>query len=504
MKGKRSRKSVSPSFPFIELAERVRKPRHSGLTMVMDKGMGTRHAADLIETAASHIDIIKLGWGTSGVFDESVLREKIRLYRDAGIEVLPGGTFLEVAFDRGCVDEFFRHAKKLGFSAIEVSNGIHPKMNAEAKQKLIRQACKKGFYVTSEVGRKMSEEDLLLTAAMRVEEARADLEAGALKVVMESRESGTVGIFNADGKVNSELAQELFQKIDPDCIIWEAPRKQQQVWLINQLGSEVNIGNVPPEEVISLETLRLGLRGDTFREHRRGAFAVYLELGIGGALRAQRRGDIVVMVDALRASTTIAQALVCGARSVVPVVSADELSGEVTAGERGGMKLPNADYSNSPLELKNANLMGRELVLTTTNGTECIKAARGADNPVLIGSVTNSTATAGVALDLVRQTGRNLTLLAAGRNNLPAIEDRIGITEILKCLDAPIPRGILEPYYSNNIERDFLTSDSGINLSRLGYVQDVIYCSQKDIFKMVPVFDGHAIRPYEGLTGERA
>lgn len=491
---------IANSFPFLDIPRRAWKPRPSGLSMVIDKGLGIMQAQELADTAGAYIDILKLGWGTSGVYPEALLRRKIEIYRSADMQVMPGGTFLELAYDQGQVDAFLHYAKEMGFSAIEVSNGIHPSMTARDKQALIAGAAERGFYVLSEIGRKITEEDRLLTAVQRAEEAKRDLAAGARKVVMESRESGTVGIFDEQGKVNAELAQELFVRIDPDAVIWEAPKKQQQVWLINQLGSNVNIGNVAPEEIISLETLRLGLRGDTFREHKRGALVVYLELGIAGALRAQRRGDVVVMVDALRASTTIIQALASGAAAVIPVVSVEELKGDLTAGERGGMKLPNADFNNSPLELRAQQLSGRELVLTSTNGTECIKASKGPDNTVLIGSITNCTAVAGVAAGIARQTGRNLTLLAAGRNNLPAIEDRIGVTEILKEIPAAIPRGILEPYHSTNLERDFLTSDSGLNLARLGCVQDVMYCAQRDLFEVVPVFDGTRIVRYGAAT----
>lgn len=461
--------------------------------MVIDKGLGLHGLQDLLDTAGPYIDLIKLGWGTSAVFDASLLEKKIALCRQHDIRVSPGGTFLEVAFDRGQTDEFFRYIKSLGFSAVEVSNGIHQQMSLDDKRRLISRAAKEGFYVVSEVGRKMPEEDRHLDSSARAREVLGDLDAGSAKVIMEARESGTVGIFDAEGKVNHDLAVELFQKVDPELIIWEAPKKQQQMWLINQLGADVNIGNVPPEEVISLETLRLGLRADTFRENRRGALIVHLELGIGGALRARRRGDVIVVVDAIRASTTILQALVSGARQVVPVVSADELVGEIKVGERGGSKLPNADFNNSPLELRAQDLAGKEVVLTSTNGTECIRAAKGDGSVVLIGSVTNCKAAARAAAEIAHRSGRKITLLAAGRNNLPAEEDRIGVTEILRHIDAAIPRGVLEPFYSENFERDFLTSDSGMNLASLGYAQDVIYCAQPDLYDAVPVFDGRAI-----------
>ena len=478
------------TFSFIDIPKRLAKPRGRGITMVIDKYFGVRATQDFVDIVGQYTDIVKFGWGTSRIIDEDILTKKIQLLQDANILVCPGGTFLEIAYDQDRVMEFLKSAKTLGFSAIEVSNGIHPHMTLSDKHKIIDEANNLGFYVVSEIGRKMPAEDNQLSVRDRIFEAKADLKAGAQKVIMEARESGTVGIFDDKGNVNSLMAYEIFQELDSHDIIWEAPRKSQQVWLVQNLGSDVNIGNVAPKEVLSLETLRNGLRGDTMRDHRRDALIVYLELGVGGALRARSRGDIVVVVDALRASTTIMEAFQQGIRCIIPTASATELVGEVTAGERGGQKLLNADCSNSPLELSQANLKGKQLVHSSTNGTECILSAKGSDNIVLIGSVTNCSAVSQVALQLVKTTGKNLTILAAGRNNLPAIEDRIGITEILKELESPIVRGVVEPYYSNNIEQDFINSESGRNLISLGYGEDVIICSQLDRYDCVPVFDG--------------
>lgn len=480
----------SSSFPFITLPARKSKPRTAGMTMVLDKHLGLNATQDLVQTASAYIDIVKFGWGSAMLYDEALLKQKIRLYRDQGIKVCTGGTFMELAFEKRQVSEMLAQAKKLGFDAVEISNGIHPLLGVEPKRSLIQQVAEQGFYTLSEVGKKMTEEDKALTYDDRVAEVLSDLDAGASKVIMESRESGSVGIFDQNGKVNTELAYRLFQRIDANAIIWEAPKKEQQVWLLHQLGNDANIGNVAPEEAMSLESLRLGIRGDTFRDHLADAMVVYLELGVGGALRAQRRDDIVVMVDALRASATIIECLEQGASEVVPVVSADQLVGEVTIGERGGEKLPSATYGNSPLEIRDKPIAGKRVVLSSTNGAECICTAKGETSPVLIGTVINARAVAQAALKLAKSTGKNITLLAAGRNNLPAIEDRIGVTEILKHLGTSIVRGLLEPHYSENIEREFLTSESGINLARLGYVQDVIYCARQDESLIVPYFDG--------------
>jgi len=464
--------------------------------MVLDKHLGLHASADLVETSAEYIDLLKLGWASSALYPTRTLADKVKLYRDAGIMVCPGGTFMEVAYEHNAVAEVLDMLRDAGFDAVEVSNGIHPKLDPRAKRAMIEQAARKGFFTLSEVGKKLPQEDEAITYMQRVVEVKDDIAAGARMVVMESRESGTVGIFKADGKINSALALELFSHIDPDTIVWEAPQKEQQVWLLHQLGPDANIGNVAPTDVLSLESMRHGLRADTFRDHGRSSVIVYLELGVGGALRAQRRGDVVVVVDALRASTTIIQCLDSGAGEVVPVVSADELEGEYTIGERGGEKLPNARYGNSPTDVKRLDFRGATMMISTTNGTECIRTAKGRDNPVLIGTVTNGEAVARAALELAHTLDRNITLLAAGRNNLPAVEDRIGVTTILGYIEGAVVKGTLEPYYSTNIEKDFLGSDSGVNLATLGSAADVIFSAQLNSSRMVPMYDGRRIVPY--------
>lgn len=484
-------------FNRMGLKPRVTKPRTSGVTMVLDKSQGVRAAADLIELGADYIDIVKLGWGTSALYSEEVLRKKIAMYREAGIYVCPGGTFIEAAFEYTDVAGFLDALKEVGFNAIEVSDGIHPKMSRQDKLDIIALAVAKGFYTVSEVGKKFPEEDKVMSYTQRINEIREDLAQGASKVIMEARESGTVGIFDTDGKINSELAYELFLHIEPNLILWEAPLKFQQVWLIQQLGADVNIGNVAPADVLSLESMRYGLRADTFRDFCVDNIQVFLELGPAGAIRAQQRGDVVVVIDALRASATIVQCLDKGAKEVIPIVNAQELTGEVTIGERGGAKLPNADLGNSPLQITPEVVQGKSVVITTTNGTECIRSAKGEDNTVFIATVTNCAAVAQVAVKLAKQLGVGISLVAAGRNNLPAIEDVAAATEIVKALGNVTLKGTLEPYYSDALERDFLASDSGVNLVSLGYIDDVIFCSQKDIASVVPYFDGERILPYK-------
>ncbi|HHQ68690.1 MAG TPA: hypothetical protein ENM98_00055 [Halothiobacillaceae bacterium] len=470
--------------------------RRAGWTMVLDAGLGLAASRDLIATAREQIDLIKLAYGSSAFYPEAILREKLKLFRDHGLLVCPGGTLLEAAVQRNRVNALFDELSSLGFNAIEVSNGIEGRIDRACKIDLIHEACARGFRVFSEVGRKLPQEDATLSYRDRVEEIRADLKAGAEKVIMESRESGTVGIFDAEGQINSELAYELFQHIDPEDVIWEAPRRPQQIWLLHQLGPEANIGNVSTDDVLSLASLRYGLRADTLRDHAPQRIITYLELGVPGALRARKRGDVVVVVDALRASSTILQCLANGAESVTPVLGADELSGDVTLAERGGARLPGVDFSNSPTEILGERFDGKHVVISSTNGTECIRVAGGEDNPVLIGTVNNARAAARAAESIARSENRSITLLAAGRNNQPAIEDRIGVTLILKHLESPWIRGTLNPYYSDNLARDFLSSDSGMNLVSLGYGSDVLHCAEADRFDFVGRFDGTTIRRF--------
>jgi len=469
----------------------------SGWTMVLDNGLGPWASQDLMTVAANHVDIIKLAYGSSAFYPVEVLKEKVALLTSYGIKVCPGGTLLEAAVLHDRVDRLFAMLVDIGFNAIEVSNGIEDQIDRALKTRLIRQANDAGFFVLSEVGRKLPQEDAQLSHQDRVDEVRADLDAGATKVIMESRESGTVGIFKPDGQINSELAYELFRHIDPEDVIWEAPKRNQQIWLLQQLGPDANIGNVATSDVLSLASLRYGLRADTLRDHAPNRIITYLELGVAGALRAHKRGDVVVVVDALRASSTILQCLANGAESVIPVLGADELLSDpthVTLAERGGAKLPGVDFSNSPTEILNQDFSGKTVVLSSTNGTECIRVAGGQDNPVLIGTVNNAKAVAQVAQALAHVEGRSITLLAAGRNNLPAIEDRIGVTRILEHLENPWVRGTLEPCYSTTQQQDFLTSESGVNLVSLGYGSDVIHCAQPDLHNFAARFDGRSIQ----------
>ncbi|MBC7426636.1 MAG: phosphosulfolactate synthase [Bacteroidia bacterium] len=245
-------------FKLSQIPERPAKPRESGLTMVMDKGLSIREAEDFIENASNYTDMLKLGFGTSFVTPR--LKDKIKLYKDAGFKVYFGGTLFEAYLFRGQFDDYRRLCNTYGIEYIEVSDGSidipHPE-----KCEYIRTLSKE-FTVVSEVGSKDAEK--IIPPYEWIEEMETELEAGSWKVIAEARESGTVGVFRGTGEVRSGLVAEIIRKIPLDKIIWEAPQKAQQVWFIKLYGANINLGNIAPNELIPLETLRLGLRGDSF------------------------------------------------------------------------------------------------------------------------------------------------------------------------------------------------------------------------------------------------
>jgi phosphosulfolactate synthase len=245
-------------LPF--LPERPRKPRETGLTMMMDKGLSIREAECFIESAGEYTDLIKLAFGT-GIFAKNI-EAKIRLYQQAGIRVHFGGTLFEAFIVRDRFDEFRRFLDRHGMDIVEVSDGsmvIPHDKKLEYIHILSQQAT-----VLSEVGSKM--QGVVITPDSWANHMKSELEAGAWKVIAEARESGTIGIYHSDGSTDRELIAKLDKEIGHDTILWEAPNKNQQVWFIKQFGSNVNLGNVATNEVVALESLRLGLRGDTFFE----------------------------------------------------------------------------------------------------------------------------------------------------------------------------------------------------------------------------------------------
>ncbi len=240
------------------LPERTMKPRSRGLTMVMDKGISLKHAEDFVESYADYVDFVKLGFGTS-VMSKNV-KEKIKLYKQAGIKTYVGGTLFEAFVARGKFDEYQKYIESFGLDTAEVSDGsIH--MDHESKCKYIN-TLSKNFTVLSEVGSK--EEGIIIHPAKWISMMKAELEAGSFKVIAEARESGTVGIFHKNGSAHSMLITRITSKIKVEDIIWETPQKSQQVYFINLFGANVNVGNISVDDVIPLETLRIGLRGDTF------------------------------------------------------------------------------------------------------------------------------------------------------------------------------------------------------------------------------------------------
>ncbi|MFN5513337.1 MAG: phosphosulfolactate synthase, partial [Cyanobacteriota bacterium] len=246
-------------FSQINLPERASKPRSKGISMILDKGLGLRELNDLLETAGSFIDIVKLGWGTSLTQGIELVKQKCELLARHQVLVCPGGTLTELAYFQNKLDWYLDEARNLGFSCIEVSNGTIPILQDE-KLKIIHQAIQAGFRVTSEVGSKISEEDQKITMEERISQIQSELDAGVWKVILEARESGTQGIFNKSGVTQLDLLNQITSQINADDLIFEAPQRNQQSDLILSIGNNVNLGNIAPSDVIPLETLRLGLR----------------------------------------------------------------------------------------------------------------------------------------------------------------------------------------------------------------------------------------------------
>jgi phosphosulfolactate synthase len=243
--------------PFLDLPERSAKPRDSGLTHVLDRGLAVREVDDLIEVCGAAVDLVKLGWGTA--LATGNLRDKLDRYRAHDIPVVLGGTLTELAIRQGRVDGLIAYLDELGLDHVEVSDGTIV-LDHDEKLDLIRRLATR-YRVLSEVGSKDNER--IMAPYRWVEQIEAELEAGAWKVIAEARESGTAGIFRPDGEVRMGLIDEIAHAIAPERVLFEAPLKDQQVWFLRRFGAEVNLGNIPPSDVLSLETLRLGLRSDT-------------------------------------------------------------------------------------------------------------------------------------------------------------------------------------------------------------------------------------------------
>jgi phosphosulfolactate synthase len=241
-----------PGSEFLDLK------RDGGLTHVIDKGLGPRAWEDVLETSGDYIDIVKLGWGTAYVTPN--LRRKLEVLKDKPVVI--GGTFFEAVLAQGKLDEYKRWLSDHGMKHVEISDGVID-LPRERKLELIADFAR-DFTVLSEVGSKDAE--VVYAPYQWVEWIKEELAAGAWKVITEGREGGTAGIYRPTGEMRTGLVDEIVHEIDVGDLIFEAPTKASQAWFVKQFGASVNLGNIPPEEVIPLETLRLGLRGDTLRE----------------------------------------------------------------------------------------------------------------------------------------------------------------------------------------------------------------------------------------------
>jgi phosphosulfolactate synthase len=242
---------------LLDLPSRSAKPRQHGITHVLDRGLSLSEVDGLIEVAGDYVDLIKLGWGTA--LATRNLEPKLARYRDHGIPVMLGGTLTELAISQGRLEQLIEWLRALGVEYIEISDGTIT-LGQDEKLALIERFAQE-FTVLSEVG---SKDDTRIMAPYRwVELIQSELQAGAWKVIAEARESGNVGIFRHDGEVRMGLIDEIAHAVAPEHVLFEAPRKDQQVWFVRRFGANVNLGNVIPEDVLSLETIRLGLRSDT-------------------------------------------------------------------------------------------------------------------------------------------------------------------------------------------------------------------------------------------------
>ncbi len=246
-------KNIIPYLP-----ERPSKPRNSGLTMVMDKGLSVREAEDFMSVGSEYTDFVKLGFGTSLITPG--FEKKIKIYRKAGTIPYLGGTLFEAFVIRNMFREYVEFLDKNKIELVEVSDGAYD-IEHSRKLEYIRTLAKRGT-VISEVGSK--KKDVVYSPDEWVAMMKSELDAGSLKVIAEARESGTIGIYNEDGSINNEIIKAISEHVKLENVIWEAPLKSQQTWFIKHFGANVNLGNIAPGEIIPLETLRLGLRGDTF------------------------------------------------------------------------------------------------------------------------------------------------------------------------------------------------------------------------------------------------
>ena len=253
---------ILKSFEFLS-KKREEKPRSCGITMVLDKGLGLETASSLMDISGDYVDYLKFGWGTSIVHEREIIKSKVEMYKSHDITPYTGGTLFELAYMNGKLEEFFKEAHELGFPAIEISDGSTSSPHDE-KLNCIRLARENGFEVLSEVGKKDPNLDKELSLDERIEYMKEELEAGSSLIIVEAREGGkNIGIFDKSGNAKEDEIDYILDNFDGNKILWEAPNKDQQVFFILKLGNGVNLGNISVDDITSLETLRLGLRGDT-------------------------------------------------------------------------------------------------------------------------------------------------------------------------------------------------------------------------------------------------
>ncbi|MFC2136600.1 phosphosulfolactate synthase [Bacteroidota bacterium] len=246
------------NYQLPDIPDRPEKPRDYGITMMMDKGLSLIEVESIISSSSDLIDVVKFGFGTSLITKN--LEKKIELYKEAGLKPYFGGTLFEVFVYRNMFDDYRKFIEKYKLELVEVSDGSYA-MPHDEKLKYI-EILTKDVTVLSEVGSKMK--DVIIPTDKWVNMMKSELEAGSWKVIGEARESGNIGLYNADGSANTDLIDGIINELKPEDIIWEAPNKPQQVWFIKMFGANVNLGNIASNEIIPLETLRLGVRGDTF------------------------------------------------------------------------------------------------------------------------------------------------------------------------------------------------------------------------------------------------
>ena len=250
------------SFNFLQ-NKTNEKPRNTGLTMVLDKGLGFETANSLMKISGNYVDYLKFGWGTVAIQEYNLVKEKVDMYKSYDISPYTGGTLFEIAYNQNKLDEFYNELDKLGFKTVEISDGSVMIPESE-KLECISNAKDLGFEVLSEVGKKDLKKDKEMTLDDRVESIKKELSAGSSKVIIEGRESGkSIGVYDDKGNPKEDDVDYILKHVKSNKLIWEAPNKNQQVYFILKIGTDVNLGNISSDEITSLETLRRGLRADT-------------------------------------------------------------------------------------------------------------------------------------------------------------------------------------------------------------------------------------------------